>query len=281
MPSNKFLPDQGAADSVVSRVLAYINEFDKEFSGRIRGASIDAISHYEDLSKVGVSLGEISPTYLEFVLRMGADDCGLLSKNLRIKSNFYSLINYYEDCIKLEPETLNELFPVVATYMFGDQVSLNYSSDFPGIEVLETSDGEFQEVLSNSWENLLMQAAFLKIEPLRLSRGCWVSSSENSAKNSIRINVNGMQSAAFEVHKLANELQLDIAWFSDEKRISAIANDSSFFAKISKSNRSIINFFSNDKSFLEEATEYCIANLGAIAHGSLVNIDGELTDAPK
>lgn len=280
MPNgNDILPNQGAPDSIVARLMGYVEKFDKEFSEKIRGASKDEIFRLEELSGLRRPIGEISPTYLAFIQGMGVDDGGLLSKNLKIKSDIISLINYYEDCIRLEPETLNVELPVVATYMGGDQVSLNNSKEFPGVEVIETSDGEFQEILSASWENLLMQAAFLKVEPLRLAYGCWASSSENSAKNSIRFNINGTQSASFEVHKFAKEMQLEVTWFSDERRVCAISDDCGFFAKIHKSNRAIINLFSNNDLFLKDSIEYCVDNLGAVAYGSLVNINGELADA--
>lgn len=271
------IPPEGDPSTIIDRLLDYVTPVDHNWSHRMRGASIDMIALYAKLAGFGANIDALPMAYSMFVHSMGVDDGGLL-RNFRMQARLPSLIRLYQDCLRSEPESLNPDLPVVATYIIGDQISLDRATRIIEPEVVETSDGELIAKLALSWEYLLMQAAILQVEPRRLPLGRWFSSAPNSAARALPFDVEGKQSVAAAVDSLAEKLGLELAWPSDSRHRIAIGKGGSLFANIGTQNEVMIYAFSCDDYMLRQIENDASQILGAIS-GDLRLVNGELRDS--
>ena len=188
---NDLIPRAGEPETAIDRLFEYAAPIDPGLSRRVRGADEDMIALYAKLAGFGADA--LPASYRAFSQFMGLDDGGLF-QNFRIQARLPSLIKLYQECVQSEPDSINPDLPVVATYIVGDQISLDRSAEVPEPEVVETSDGELIAPLSLSWEHLLLQAAMLHIEARRLPHGRWFSILQNSAALALPLDATGKRS---------------------------------------------------------------------------------------
>ncbi len=164
----------------IQRLRSYSEEFSTEISSQWRGASEERIAYFSALCKQ--SLPE---DYLSFLRAMGEEDGGLLEFFPAITRIEY-LIEYYEECLRLEPESIPQDMIVFAIGQVGlDQVSIDMRPH-GNCNIMLTSDDEIDGLYSENLRKMLFQFAFLKLEPKRYQYVQRMSSSERSISSTLK-----------------------------------------------------------------------------------------------
>ena len=114
---------QGTPETIIARLRDYIDPVDPTFFKATSGATTELIEHYCTLAGLR-SIDVLPPSYREFLRVMGTRDAGLFV-DIQLKTSISWLVEIYEDWMVSQPDTFGPELPIVATYIIGDQLSLD------------------------------------------------------------------------------------------------------------------------------------------------------------
>lgn len=157
---NIFFPEQGKCDSIFARLSHYICLFDNTWKERIRPASVEQIKKLREVSQLGRYGIELPKAYKIYLEMMGIDDGGLLSKFFNGgTANIEDIIQIYNNLCESEPEALDTPYQIIFWCDWGGNVFIDLSGNH-GDSILVVYQGETYNMVSESFEKMIFQAAF-------------------------------------------------------------------------------------------------------------------------
>lgn len=162
--SNIFFPEQGKCDSIFARLSHYIGLFDNTWKEQIRPASAEQIKKLREVSQLGRYNIELPRAYKIYLEMMGVDDGGLLSKFFNGgTADIEDIIQIYNNLYESEPEALDTPYQIIFWCDWGGNVFIDLSGNH-GDNILVVYQGETYNVVSESFEKMIFQAAFKTYE---------------------------------------------------------------------------------------------------------------------
>jgi hypothetical protein len=262
-------PLQGPVDSLVERLQSYIARVDPSFPQRCVPADMESIERYSRLAGFGTR-ERLPPPFRAFLEGMGRQDGGLL-RSCRVEGDIVSILRLYEHCVKSEAESLNPELPVVAMFRIGGQISLDLRTSSADPPVVETSEGEFAEVLSRSWEWFLMQSAMSWVAP-RLYPYSWVYTGSANSMNKASPLRGGATPEEFTGAFLTRE-GMTLAWPSEERHQILQTEDSVVFVDFHEGGGVMICSYSRREPFCRINVRTLASALGAESDGPVIDLD--------
>ena len=259
--------------TLVARLREYISPHDPTWAARIQPCTDEDLAHYAGLAGLGAAADALPAAYRAFARAMGGD-CGGLFKGLRIDTRVREIVTLYQEYQQFEPDAINPLLPVVGLYIVGDQISLDLRAAAADPAVADTSNGEWVQPLSRSWEALVMQAAVLYVEPRRLPFARWYS--RPASRSKVDPAVLHAALAGFGA-----PVGLIEAWPSDAGHSILVSAPSSLYMTIHADGSALLYAFSADRSFLQRVDAELAPSLGMTHRGTARLIAGSLQDSAK
>ena len=157
---NIFFPEQGKSDSIFERLSHYIGLFDNTWKERIRPTSVEQIKKLREVSQLGRYGIELPKAYKIYLEMMGVDDGGLLSEFFNGGTgNIEDIIQIYNNLCESEPEALDTHYQIHFWSDWGGNVFFDLCRNH-GDNILVVYQGEIYNVISESFEKMIFQAAF-------------------------------------------------------------------------------------------------------------------------
>lgn len=269
MTTQNPIPASGAPETLFARLCAHIAPHDPGWRERLLPADDVELARYAGLAGLG-AVDHLPASYLVCARGMGRDSAGLF-RDLRFDTSIPRIVRLYEAFQHSEPDAINPELPVVGLFIVGDQLSLDLRSPSADPPIVETTQGEYWEPVSRSWEALVMQAAILRVEPRRLPHVRWYS--HPARPRSERAAVHAAL-AAFGAHA-----GLQKAWPSDDRHHIFLSSAASLFAEHFPDGSLLLHAFADGPSFFAEVEEHLAPALKLTARGIARVIDGRLQNS--
>ena len=115
-----YIPSPGTPDTTFERLSEYVSAIDPAWVSRTRGVDAMFLQRYLDLA----GRPTMPESFRQTARSIGVDAGGLF-RDFRVVANLQRVVSLYEDHLRFQPQAINRDFPVVATYIVGDQISLD------------------------------------------------------------------------------------------------------------------------------------------------------------
>lgn len=209
----EMFPRMGNDNDMFERLSEYIDAFDKTWKERIKPASKEQIERLKNESQLKKYVDDFPKSYLTFLESMGVEDGGLLSDYLIGTVNIDVMIDVYKEYQQFDQEIYETPYLSFFLYSTGGEVSIDLSGKPIG-NIFVTEAGEVANMISESFEKLLFQAAFQQFESFKY----WVgfSASQNDLYNALKKQkMEDRENVFEEIEKIGEKNNLKKAWFSD------------------------------------------------------------------
>lgn len=237
-------PSYGEGRSWLDAVVCYAEACDGAWLSRAAGASADEIGRLQSLAEA-----PLPGVYREYLTRLGRSDGGLLCA-IPAYFDVETIIEYYEDCVRFEPEENRADVLICATGTVGlDQLAFDLRDGSYDPEVWHTSNSEFVEFYAASFRDLVAQAAFSWGESRLRSVMLAYGGSENALERARR------RSGWWDVASILRDVEravtaagLRVTSFSDRWHLAAWAEDVSLSFTLSQGRRPVYQVFAASAS---------------------------------
>ena len=246
---SKRIPGPGDTSDLFERLSCYITLIDNDWFNRIEPASGESINLLKKLSNIDKIDRDLPKAYSIFLNYMGEHDGGILEKTLLGDASISSIIDYYEQTHKYEPETINPECLVFFSPHMTDSISIDLRHSKNEV-IMYSSEGEFDYFCAENFEKLLFQCAFIRYERLFFSEMLSFGGSTNMMKAAL--NKHQTSDILKVVDIFAKENNFQKCWFSDKSHYFGIRDNVTFFVNIDYNGAAVMGMFADEYEVIND-----------------------------